>query len=240
LGTIYFAVIIFPYSQYVRDNGGRQGTVGQRVEATKTTFMRMASDQSFRATVSDRVSKGSYFGPGPLSAFQRLAMVGEADRLIAGTEREQSFSGAETIIWGFKLATPSFLYPGKPKLEAGNYLAHLVGEVGHHDNLTQVSYGIMANLYNAFSFTGVLIGTPIFFFGFYYWIRIFLGNPRLERLPTASTLWFIWLIASFHHQIVESSISGVIASLLFPAVLTFLYLLSSGLARFLPGEARQV
>ena len=58
----------------------------------------------------------------------------------------------------------------------------------------------MANLYNAFSLTGVLVGTPLFFGAFYYWIRIFLGNAKWEGVPTASTLWFLWLVASYQHQ----------------------------------------
>jgi len=240
LGAIYFAVIVFPYSQYVRDNGGRQGTLAQRAAVTKDTFLRIAGDRSFRSTVADRVSKGSYFGPGLLSPFSRLAMVGEADQLIAATERQQAFTGWETITWGFKLATPSLLYPNKPIFEAGNYLAHIVGEVGSSDSTTQVSYGIMANLYNAFSFAGVLIGTPIFFAGFYYWIRIFLGDARWERQPTASTLWFLWFIASYHHSIVESSLSGIIASLLFPVVLGFVYGLSRLTVYLLPSELCQV
>jgi hypothetical protein len=202
--------------------------------------MRIASDQSFRATVADRASHGSsYLGPG-LSSFSRLAMIGEADRLIAATERQRSFTGWETLTWGFKLATPSVLYPNKPIVEAGNYLAHIVGEVRSWDTETQVSYGIMANLYNAFSLTGVLIGTPIFFAGFYYWVRIFLGDARWESMPTASTLWFLWLIASYQHSIVESSVAGLISSLLFPIVLAFVYMLSLGLSLFVPNKFHQV
>jgi len=234
IGMIYYGLIIFPYSQYVRDNGGRLGTLEHRAEVTKDTFVRIASDQSFRSTVTDRVSKESYFGSGPFSAFGRLAMVSEADRLIAATERQRAFTGWETITWGFKLAAPSFLYPNKPIFEAGNYLAHIVGEVGSSDFTTQVSYGIMANLYNAFSFAGVFFGTPVFVAGFYYWIRLFLGEARWEGQPTASTLWFLWLIASYHHSIVESSLSGIMASLLFPLVLALVYGLSRALSIFLP------
>jgi hypothetical protein len=241
LGAIYYAALIFPYAQYVRANGGRQGTFEQRSTVTKDTFLRIASDQSFRSSISDRVSKqgGSYLGSSPLAPFGRLAMVGEADRLIYVTERQRAFTGWETITWGFKLATPSFLYPNKPMFEAANYLAHITGEVGHADMTTMVSYGIMANLYNAFSFTGVLIGTPIFFGLFYYWIRIFLGDPKWESLPTVSTMWFIWFIASYHHSIAESSVSGIISSLLFPAVLAVIYVLSTGLSLFFPFEPSQ-
>lgn len=240
VGAFYYATIVFPYSQYVRDNGGRQGTIEQRVEVTKNTFLRIAGDQSFRSTVSDRVSKGAYFGSGLFSSFDRLAMVGEADRLIGVTERQQSFTGWETILWGLRLGTPSVLYPNKPTFEAANYLAHIVGDVGNSNYTTQVSYGIMANLYNAFSFSGVLVGMFIFFGGFYYWTRIFLGNAKWEGLPTASTLWFFWFVASYHHSIVESSLSGIIASLWFPVILGLLYVVSSGLSHFLPNELPQL
>ena len=240
LGAIYYTMIVFPYSQYVRNNGGRQGTFGQRAEATKKTFLRIAGDNSFRATVSDHVDQGNYFRPGKLSTLGRLAMVGEADQLISGTEKQQAFTGWKTITWGFKLAAPSFLYADKPKLEAGNYLAHIVGEVGHSDDMTEVSYGIMANFYSAFSFAGVLIGPAIFFAGFYYWTRIFIGNPKWERAPTASTLWFVWFIGSFHHSVVESSLSGNIASMLFPVVLVPMYALSQALSSILPTSLDRV
>jgi hypothetical protein len=239
LGTIYYAMILFPYSQYVRGNGGRQGTFAQRAEVTKYTFLRVATDQNFRTTLSNREDKGSYFGSGQLSPFGRLAMVGEADRLIAATERQEAFTGWETIIWGPKLLAPSFLYSEKPVVEAGNYLGHIAGEVASSDTTTQMSYGIMANLYSAFSFVGVLIGTPIFVAGFYYWIRIFCGNAKWEGQPTTSTLWFIWIIASYQHSIVEGSLSGIVASLSFPVVFGLLYVLSRGLSLFFPNKVCQ-
>ena len=235
LGTVYYALIVFPYSQYVRYAGGRAGSFEERAEVTKESFWRIASNEEFRDKVTEHVSRETYFDPS-LAAFSRLAMVGEADKLIAATEQQQAFTGWETITWGFKLLTPSLLYPSKPVTEAANYLAHIVGELGSSDSTTEVSYGLMANLYNAFSFTGVLIGTPFFFAGFYYWIRVFLGDATWERMPTASTLWFLWLVASYQHSIVESSLSGLIASLSFPSVLALLYLLAKSLCPFLAGE----
>ncbi len=234
IGLAYFAMIVFPYSQYVRNAGGREGSFAHRLEVTKLAFWRTASDESFRSTVNDRVTKDSYFERGPLSPFGRFAMVGEADKLISATDRQQAFTGWETIIWGFKLVVPSFLSPNKPTSEAGNYLAHIVGEVGSADTTTQVSYGVMANLYNAFSLAGVIVGTPIFFAGFYYWIRIFLGQPKWDGIPTTSTLWFIWLIASYQHSIVESSFSGIVASLAFPVILAFFCIIAAGLCLFFP------
>jgi hypothetical protein len=238
LGLLYFAVIVFPYSQYVRDAGGRKGTFADRAEITEDVFWRMTSNQEFRSTITERVTKTNpYFNIGLLAPFSRLAMVSEADRLISTTEQQQAFTGWKTITWGFKLLTPSILYPDKPIAEAGNYLAHIAGDVGPSDEGTQVSYGIMANLYNAFSLFGVVIGTPVFFAGLYYWIRIFVGDARWDGMPTTSTLWFIWLIALFQHSIVESSLSGIMASLAFPLVIAFLCLLARCLCPFIPGKA---
>ena len=236
-GVFYYALIVFPYSQYVRYSGGREGTLSQRAEITKETFWRMASDQDFRSASSKKIVSGtSYFEQTALSPFGRLAMVGEADKLISSTERQNAFTGWETIVWGFKLLMPSFLYPNKPVYESGNYLAHIVGEVGSSDTTTQVSYGVMANLYNAFSYLGVAIGTPLFFAGFYFWIRIFLGDPRWDGQPSSSALWFIWLVATFQHSIVESTLSGLVASLSFPVVIVILYLAARWFCVFLPGK----
>jgi hypothetical protein len=235
--VIYYGLIIFPYSQYVRHAGGREGTFQERATVIKDVFWRIAGDQEFRSTITDRVSRGSsYFGVTAFAPFGRLAMVSEADKLIAATERQQSFTGWETITWGFKLATPSFLYPDKPIFEAGNYLGHVAGEVGPSDTTTQISYGVMANWYNAFSYTGVLIGTPVFFALLYYWLRMFLGEARWEGLPTISVLWFLWLIASFQHSIVESTLSGLIPALLLPITLGMLCAMAGAFSMFLPAD----
>ena len=236
--VVYYATIIFPYSQYVRFAGGREGTFQQRAEVTNDVFWRITGNQEFRSTIAERVSKGqSYFGMTSLAPFGRLAMVAEADRLIAATERQQAFTGWETITWGFKLATPSFLYPDKPIYGAGNYLAHIAGEVSSSDTSTQVSYGVMANWYNAFSYTGVLVGTPLFFAGFYYWFRMFLGEGRWERVPTISALWFLWLVASFQHGIVEATFSDLVASLFLPLVIAILCAIAGVFSIVLPDEA---
>jgi hypothetical protein len=238
-GVFYYTMIVFPYSQIVRHSGGREGTLAQRAEITKDTFWRMASDRDFRSASTERVSGASYFSQASLSPFSRLAMVGEADRLISATERQNAFTGWETILWGFKLLTPSILFPNKPVFEAGNYLGHIVGEVAPSDTTTQISYGIMANFYNAFSLPGVAIGTPLFFAAFYYWIRMFLGEARWNGQPTTSGLWFIWIVASFQHSIAESTLSGLIASLSFPFVIGVSYMGARWFCVFLPQNAAQ-
>jgi hypothetical protein len=235
-GLLYYSVIVFPYSQYVRHNGGREGTLEQRAAITKDIFLRILNDPTFRAETTERATANSYFDKPALAPFNRLAMVGEADRLVAGTEHQKAFTGWETINWGFKLLMPSFLSPDKPVFEAGNYLGHIVNDVGPTDETTQISYGVMANFYNAFGLVGVFLGSSLFFAGFYYWIRMFLGDARWTGRPTTSALWFIWIVATFQHSIVESTVSGLIASLSFPVILGILYIAGKWMSPFLPEQ----
>jgi hypothetical protein len=233
-GLIYYALIVFPYSQFVRHSGGRVGSISQRAEVIADTFWRVLSDRDFRTSTAERVSQPSYFRQVSLAPFNRLAMVGEADKLIFATQWQQAFTGGETITWGFKMLIPSVLLADKPLNEASNYLAHIVGELAPSDQTTQVSYGIMANLYNAFAFTGVFLGSIFFFAGFYYWIKIFFGEARWDGRASSSSLWFIWLVASFEHRIVESSLSGMISSLVFPLVIAALYIIAKFLSQSFP------
>ena len=108
MGTIYYAMIVFPYSQYVRNNGGRQGTFEQRALVTKETFLRAATDEDFRTTLNNRVSDGSYLGSGSLSAFGRLAMVGPADQLNCRHRTRTSFHRLGNNYVGFQTRYAKF------------------------------------------------------------------------------------------------------------------------------------
>jgi hypothetical protein len=228
IAIFYYAAIIYPYSQYVRNVGGREGSLHERVLVMKDVFWKVVTDDEFRQIIlAKRSDEGpSYLDNEALKPFSRFAMVGEADALISATERQKSFTGWQTLTWGFKLALPSFLYPDKPVWGTGNYLAQITGGVGSRDTTTQVSYGVMANFYNAFSYPGVLIGSVIFFGLFYYWLRIFFRNPRWSNTPTGATIWFVLLVATFQHSLIEFPVAGLIPSLWFPFIVLFLYTVS--------------
>jgi hypothetical protein len=199
-------------------------------------FWLVSTNNEFRHVVSIKTDgkSRSYLGRQSLQPFSRLAMVGEADRLISATNQQQALTGWETITWGFKLALPSFLYPDKPVWGTGNYLGHYTGDLGSHDTQTQVSYGIMANFYNAFSYQGVFLGSIAFFAGFYYILRFFFKNPRWKAFPSGATLWFLLLVAMFQHSLVEESVAGLIASISLPLVVLAIYAAARLLSSFLP------
>jgi hypothetical protein len=154
--------------------------------------------------------------------------MGLADTLVAGTD-ESGQTGWETITWGFKLMVPSFIYPDKPIYPASNFLGHIAHEVSDDDYTTQVSYGIMANFYNAFSYPGVFIGTAVFIGSFYYILRLGFGRARCERRTAGTTAWFVLIIAHYHHMLVEAAVSGLMPSLLLPLDAYAIFLAAKGL-----------
>jgi hypothetical protein len=163
-------------------------------------------------------------------------MIGEADRLIAATDSTQSYTGWETIINGLRLMVPSFMMADKPTSGGGNFLGHIVGELAPDDMTTQVSYGFMANLYNAFGLYGVLFGTIIFIAIFYYVIRIWFATPDLTRGPWGSTIWYVLLGMYFEHSLIEAPLGNDFPVLLNISVVVGLIYVSRLLASFLTAK----
>jgi hypothetical protein len=226
IGISYYALIIYPYSQYVRHNGGREGNLSSRVTAVVGTFWSMVSDPDFRQTAKVETTDHNrpFFDSDKLDAFGRFIMIGEADRLIGATDSMQAFSGWETITWGFRMLPPSFIYPDKPIFGTGNYLGQITGEVGPDNVTTQISYGVMANFYNAFGMPGVFVGSVVFFGFLYYSFRFWYGSPVLTKSSTGSSLWVLLLIATFHHSVAEESLAGlVVPTLEFPLIVFFIF-----------------
>jgi len=214
MAALYYAAIVYPYSQYVRNHGGRQGSLSVRLSSMKDALWLVVTDNGFRKTVLEKGEdiNSSYLGNETLRPFGRLAMVGQADRLVAATIQQQSWTGWYTVKRGFELAIPSFIYADKPIYAAGNYLGHITGEVGPLDGTTQVSYGVMATFFSAFSYSGVFLGTIVFFGCFYYLLGLFFGNPHATVSPSESTMWFVFIVATFQHSLVEETMAGLMTS----------------------------
>jgi hypothetical protein len=214
-GGLCYLLIVYPYSQYVRNHGGRDGTLQERLQTIQDVFFSVSTDADFRDAAESSTAFGeNYLGKESLRPISRFAMIGEADRLIAATDDTQSYTGWETITNGLKLMVPSFLIADKPTSGGGNFLGHIAGDLAPDDTSTQVSYGIMANLYNAFGLTGVLVGTVIFISIFYYVLRIWFATPDLSFSPWGSSIWYVLLGMLFEHSLVEAPIGNILPALL--------------------------
>jgi hypothetical protein len=233
-GGFLYVSIIYPYSQYVRDHGGRDGTLQQRIEVIQEVFLNLVTNFDFRQSVDSRISANeTYLGKDSLQPVSRLAMIGEADRLIAATDSTQSYSGWETITNGLKLAVPSFLMADKPSSGGGNFLGHIAGDLAPDDNDTQVSYGFMANLYNAFGLYGVLLGTIVFISIFYYVLRLWFADLSLTFGPWGSTIWYVLIGMLFEHSLIEAPIGNQLPALInLSAVVGLVYLSKFAVSSF--------
>jgi hypothetical protein len=214
-GTLCYLLIVYPYSQYVRNHGGRDGSLQERLQAIQEVFFSVSTDSEFRDVAESSTAFGeSYLGKESLRPISRFAMIGEADRLIAATDEMQSYTGWETITDGLQLMVPSFLLPDKSLIGGGNFLGRIAGDVASDDLSTQISYGIMANFYNAFGLTGVLLGTTIFIAIFFYVLRIWFATPDLSFGPWGSSIWYLLLSMLFEHSLVEAPVGNILPGLI--------------------------
>jgi hypothetical protein len=153
-------------------------------------------------------------------------MIGEADRLIEATDATQSYTGWETITNGLRLMVPSFLIADKPTSGGGNFLGHIAGDLATDDMTTQVSYGFMANFYNAFGMQGVLFGSILFIAIFHYVIRLWFATPYLELTPWGSTIWYVLLGMMFEHSLIEGPVGNMFPTFVDMSAIVGLVLLS--------------
>lgn len=234
-GAVLYLSVAYPYSQYVRMHGGREGNLRSRLAVIKRVFFEVASDSQYRKEVESEVIQDyGWLNKKSLTPLNRMALVGDASHLIDATATTHSFTRWGTIVVGFQMAVPSFIYHNKPTSSGGNYLGHIAGDLPPDDMTTQVSYGVMANLYNAFGYRGALIGSVIFFCCFYYVLRFWFRSARLTPGPYGSSVWFIFLVLSNHHIITESPLAAMIPQLVNLVVIAVLVRASRWLRPYIP------
>lgn len=212
-GLVIYTNFVYPFSQYIRHAGGREGSTSERIALMSEVVSKMATDEEYREDLVTKTSKtkDEIYLPVGGASLGRFAMVAEADRLIAASTSFES-TGWETINWGFSMILPRFINPDKPIFAPNNYLAHIAGDVSGNDYTTGVSYGFMANLYNAFGFTGVFVGSAIVICLLYYWLSLFFGNA------TKLDIWTILVFGVFDHILTEQVVGSIIASIWFPVL----------------------
>lgn len=209
LAAAVFALFIYPVSQYVRNVGTEFAKSPSRaLEAKAEAAYDFLTDSRFRdyvkqvETSSGHWDEGTAYLPKKLVATGRFALVGEADRLVDATEHG-TYTEWETITNSLLIAVPHFLYPQKPQNGSGNFLARYTGDLPLTDFTTQVSYGFMANAFNAFGLAWVLPISLITCLCALLPIALFTSGATF-RDP-----WSMFAIVSLHQTYVESSFSGL-------------------------------
>lgn len=223
--ALLYTNLIYPYSQYSRNVVRGYSSAAERITSISDILSKMVFDKEYLNSINKSIdiyeshkTEEQYLPVGG-GSLGRLAMVSEADKLIAASTNSEQ-TGWKTISWGFNMILPRFINSDKPIFATNNYLAHLVGELGPRDFTTQVSYGFMANFYNAFGFIGVFFGSILLISSLYYWLSWFFGKQ------TNLNIWGILVIGEYHHPLTEQSVAGIIASIWFPVITLLVFMLS--------------
>jgi hypothetical protein len=91
------------------------------------------------------------------NSMDRFSMIKNADAIVAATVYRGTL-GMRTIMPGFEMVPPSFLYDDKPVFGTSNFLAHRTkGLVNENDFVTGITIGLFADSYSSFEWIGVFI-----------------------------------------------------------------------------------
>lgn len=208
LALACYHFFVFPIAQYARNEGALYKDPKQAAEAAAGIVVDYLTDPSFRSYLQ-RLSEDSvhqneehqYLNQ-KLTAYGRFAMIGEADRLIS-TSDVYKRTEWDTIYTALLVQVPSFIFPRKPLTGSGNFLGRYAGDLDASDLVTQVSYGFMANAYNAFGMAAVLPMSAFASLFFLALLALFTSGPAYAN-P-----WSIYAIAAAHQEYVESPFSGL-------------------------------
>jgi len=227
IGIVMFQFFIYPISQYARNQGGVNKDPVEAAIATGDIVKSYLTEPSFREFVRKNATSGGHWDDGTaylpenLVAMGRVALVGEADRLISASNVYQ-YTEWETITNSLLIAIPHFLLPSKPQSGSGNYLARYSGDLPPTDESTQVSYGFMANAYNAFG-----IGW-VFPLSLITALVVLIPLSLISSGPAYLSPWSMFAIVSIHQTYIESSFSGLFGAFNVLILASILYITTRG------------
>lgn len=209
--AVFAVLVIFPYAQVgrslIRSESASDRIVlaGQFIEGYFTDVGSIEDVQKLVVAVVPGADRFWYFGK-PMGYLDRFALIEPVDELVNATITDGT-SGWETITHGFRMLLPRVINPNKPIYNTGNFLGHRIGIVGPEDFSTQISFGFIANSFNAFSWTGAFV-IPfllmIAFFGMY---------GKLAG-PLDRNIWTVFLFGMLQHDFVEETVTGIILFLI--------------------------
>lgn len=219
---LIMVVVLFPFAQVGRVMT-RDGNPKQNIELTKlfikeifTKSENLEEIEWFLEEAALKKHDFYYYGSNK-GLLDRFSLIQENDELINATITK-GHTGWPTITHGFKMLLPRFIYPDKPIYNTANYLGHKIDIIGEDDNTTQISMGIIAEAYDAFGWTGVVL-IPYLIMAAFLMIYNILSGP-VER-----NIWTIFLMGIFQHNLVEATVSSMIQYILyFPLLLLTIYM----------------
>lgn len=220
--TIFSITVLAPFTQAARGLA-RMGTFVDNISTIinsldEIDIGRLKEDvEAYNETKSDFQYYNNSMG-----LLDRFSLILQVDRLILSTITNGPLEWT-TIVHGFKMLPPRFLYSEKPVYNSANILGHRISAIGAEDDSTQISFGLIAEAYISFEWIGVILIPFVLTLIFFTVYKKITGGVRRN-------IWSIFLFGYFQHIFVETTIASMMIFLVhFPLLLSGYYFLFKGL-----------
>src|SRR5215213_6828957 len=208
-GLLLFVFVMSPVMLYLRSGNMEFYSFSQRIGNFASfwadTVSNPGSITEYRTEVSAEGHYLTYF-ENYYGGLERFAVLPDSDRLISGTVLGNQHGGWRTISWAVAMVPPRFVYPDKPLYGPGSYLGHVTGQAAPGDTITQWVVGWPAELYYAFSYRGVFIGTVAV-------LGLFFLALKLFQVFAVDPAWNMLIALYYWNSFPESHLAGLLSTL---------------------------
>jgi len=210
-GLLLFVFVLSPVMLYLRSGNLEYYSFSQRIGNFATFWADTVSNPGSVAEYRTEVSAEGYYlildyFENYYGGLERFAILPDSDRLISGTVLGNQHGGWRTILWAVEMVPPRFVYPDKPLYGPGSYLGHVTGQAAPGDTTTQWVVGWPAELYYAFSYRGVFIGTVAV-------LGLFFLALKLFQVFAVDPAWNMLIALYYWNAFPESHLAGLLSTL---------------------------
>src|SRR5215204_1244191 len=210
-GLLLFVFVMSPVMLYLRSGNLEFYSFSQRIGNFASFWTDTVSNPGSIAEYRTEVSaEGHYltldYFENYYGGLERFAVLPDSDRLISGTVLGNQHGGWRTISWAVAMVPPRFVYPDKPLYGPGSYLGHVAGLASPYDTTTQWVVGFPAELYHAFSYRGVFLGTVAV-------LGLFFLALKLFQVFAVDPAWKMLIALYYWNYFPESNLAGLLSTL---------------------------
>lgn len=202
--TLGFLVLVYPYSQMMKNDSNR----GRGTEI----FLEMLNDSSARGaqrtnSFGDIVRGDMNFMNVDVGILERLVLIKTTDRFVTYTDALGT-TGWLTIANGLANLVPRAVTPGKEDFSVGNFYGQFGEVISKDDIITSVAPSLFGHYYNAFGTFGVFGGVLFLF--------VFLNavSGKLLGMGNETGALVVATVMIFQHHISEATTTECVFSLL--------------------------
>jgi hypothetical protein len=208
-GFLLFAFVMSPMMLYLRSGNVEFYSFSQRISNLASFWADTVSNPGSVAEYRTEVSAEGYYinyFENYYAGLERFAVLPDSDRVVSGTVLGNQHGGWRTISWAVAMVPPRFVYPDKPLYGPGAYLGHVAGSAAPGDTTTQWVVGWPAELYHAFTYRGVVLGTVAV-------LGLFFLALKLFQVFAVDPAWKMLIALYYWNAFSESHLAGLLSTL---------------------------